>query len=492
MGKLTHFLKNAATFGYANRFDTEVGALKEELKSLRDQSLTGDSYQTGLGSVGVIRTSTGETSRLFKKQNIRTLRNYAEFSVWVRAAIDIYRDIVARAEWKLGPFDPKLPVNEGVEREIKKLLDEPNSARKPYSVLQEELTEDFLVLGHGVIELGLRNDATPYQLLPLDAGRLAFVQGWDGTDPRVPRYAVYDAGGMKVLRWLADPMALVLVNRSRSYDLLGLSHVEMLDLAVRALIETDDFFLREAQNPTKTGMLNLGQGVTQPQVDEVRRQLTTQRHPFGVMGGAEGASYIPFNGTEREMRMLDRQTWFVREVAAIFQVPISKLQVKAEGMTRASTEAQFDEMEEGPAALLWRLREAENQSIVLRFGTRDENNIVLDYPIMSRKDEKRQAEVSKLRLGGQSYSSVNEARRDGGLPPLDDMPVADDVLINVPQGPPIPLSVLNALYFDEQGKIRAEEENPDGGGSNTGTDGGAGKGLSFRRLLAPASTQSVV
>src|SRR5205085_6412339 len=126
-----------------------------------------------------------------------------------------------------------------------------------------------------------------------------------------PRYAILDGVGLSPSRYLADQMAMVMVSRSRSYDLLGLSHIETLDIAIRALLETDAYFLRESQEPSKAGAFDLGKGVTQPQVDEMRAQINAVQRPFIVMGGTENAQYIPFTASERELRMLDRQTWFV-------------------------------------------------------------------------------------------------------------------------------------------------------------------------------------
>src|SRR5437868_14918437 len=89
-----------------------------ESKSLRDMAFMGEQVETGSGVVGIARTNLLPTNRLFVKRNVRTLRNYAEYSIWVRAAIDIYRDVAAQAQYALMPVDPKKPVNEKVKREI--------------------------------------------------------------------------------------------------------------------------------------------------------------------------------------------------------------------------------------------------------------------------------------------------------------------------------------------------------------------------------------
>src|ERR1051325_4400736 len=97
----------------------------DESKSLRDMAFIGEQVETGGGAVGIARTNILPTNRLFNKRNVRTLRNYAEYSIWVRAAIDIYRDVAAQAQYALLPADPKKPVNEKVKNEITRLLAKP-------------------------------------------------------------------------------------------------------------------------------------------------------------------------------------------------------------------------------------------------------------------------------------------------------------------------------------------------------------------------------
>lgn len=446
MGKLAELIKSSVSLGFyspteAERVEREIN----EAKSLRDQSVSGGQYQTGAGAIGVVRTEYGSnTARLFKKQNVRMLRSYAEYSIWVRAAIDIYRNAIEQAEQKLVACDEKKPVNHAIEREVSHLLEAPNDSNEPYSTIKGKMVEDFLVLGHGAVEKAIRRNLAPYQLFPMDAARLAFVQGWDGTDKKTPRYGVLDHGYAQVSRWLADPMAMVLTNRPRSYDSLGLSHVESLDLTVRALLEGDDYFLKQSANPAPGGALDLGNGVTQPQVDELRSQIESVRRPFIVMGGTEGAQFIRFNATEREMRLLDQQVWFVRQVAAIFQVSTAALRLAVD-TSRANTEAMFENDQEGPGAMLWRIREAENQALVLPFGTYAENNLRLEYPVMGRKDEKRQAEVTKIQTGGSPWVTTNEARRQAGKEPLK-LKVADEVLVPT-KGGVIPLSAVEEQFF---------------------------------------------
>ncbi len=441
MGKLLNGLTAALSLGLVVPAEGEPAAQK----SLRDQALGGAEYPLAAGSVAVMRAEVGSRERAFPKRNVRTLRNFAEFCPYVRAAIDIYRGVIERAQWRLNPADQNRPMNARVEREVRRLLEAPDGTSTSYPEMQGMAVEDHLVLGHGVIEKKIRNNGEPYQLKALDAARLGFYP-WDG-DQRQPRYAWFDVTRRHVLRTLADPMAMVLVNRRRTYDDLGLSHVETLDLVIRGLLEGDEYTLSQTLNPAPNGALNLGTGVTQPQVDEVRRQIEAVRRPFIVMGGTEDAGFIRFNATERELRILGSMEWYVREVAAVFQIPVQKLQLFAERSNRASTEAQFDEMDEGPATVMWKLCQLENRAILGGFGPVSEHNIVLDYPILSAKDAKRQAEITGQQIGDQTYISINEARKENGQEALD-FQSANVPLIKMPKGPPIPLDLYDQMMYE--------------------------------------------
>ena len=460
-------IKNIATFGAHSRMlalQTQLAAQADELKSLRDLAFAGTTITSGVGQVGVVRQTDGRMLT-WKKQNPRTLRQFAENSWIVRAALDIYRDVIERAEWQLQPADGSKDMNESVAAEIRSLLtrrtgdDDSTLLRRghAYSYLQGQLVEDALVLGHGVIEKKIRKDLTPYDLIPLDAAWLQFVPDWSGSIDD-PRYVVANPASSQPLRSLADPMAMVLLSRPRSYDMLGLSHLEVLDVVVRAALFTDTTFLEEAENPNKGGVLNLGQGVPQPILDETRRQIDMVKRAFAVLG-TEKAEWESFNLSEREARMLDKAEWFCKAAASVFQISAAKLQVTAEKMSRASTGAQFEAMDDGPAAMLWRLEELENQAIVGAFGDTSEHNIRLTYPIMSQRDAKRQADITQI-LSTADTLTTNQKLLDNGYDPID-LPIADDILITQSQGPPIPLSVLNRQYYDDSGKpILPEQTEP--------------------------------
>lgn len=411
----------------------------------------------------------GDRRRLIKKPDVKTLRMYAEHSPWVRAAIDIYRQAVGRAEYKLVPIDKKRKVNAAVERRVHDLLDNPNPIGETWTQIKEKAIEDHLVVSFGPIEKKLRNDASPYELYCLDAGNFGFFQGWNGSQPKLPRYAITNAmGGIE--RPLANAMAMVPINRQRSYTEMGLSHVETLHKTVMLLLAGDDFFLEQALDPSAQGVLNLGPGYKKQQIDQMRAEMHEVRKLFAIVSGPQKMDYVNFRLTEEKLKLLDTQTFYIRQVAAIFGISTAKLRLAVD-TSRANTQQMFDDDLEGPASLLSRWQQMENKELVGAFGTPQETNLQIVYPILSHRDEERQAKITKTQIGGAAWVAINQAREDTGSEAID-LPIANQPLVDTPSGP-VPLEYLNAKFYDEKGKLKPIPElpeidpnNPDDGNSN--------------------------
>lgn len=440
MNRFLEAALNIGTFGYYSH-----AKLRDYEKSIRDGSLAGTNFNSGAGGfVRVVPMGGDSTSRLFQKQNVRMLRNYAEFSTWVRAGLDIYRSFISQAQRQVEPYDPSKPMDEGVKRAIEELLAHPNAYGDSYAELIEQFVEDYKVLGHGVLEKRNRLNGTPGELYVLDAGLFGFVPDWSG-DPKQPRYGYvqgYDnlervSNVSKVegtTAWLYDKDCMVLINRRRSYDLLGLSDLEVLDQKIRALLEGDDYLFNQVLQAAPNGALSLGRGTTRQQVEDLRQQIQAVKRAFVIIGGVDNdkTTYIPFNATARELQILDTQEWFVRQVAAVFQIPTSMLALAVD-TSRANTEAMLDNAMEGLMVALEKVLQVENSQIVQTFGPHSAHNCKLTCPILSQKDEQRQASISQILVANQPISSINEQRAANGLEQLE-LDIANEILLQGPNG----------------------------------------------------------
>lgn len=412
---------------------TRAWSVDTYLKSLRDQSGFGaiQGQSSGYGTVNVYNGTQREL--LYRKQSSTQLRKWAEFSPWIRAAVDIYRGTIAQADYRLEPYEDGQRMNKDALKRINKLLDNPSLTRESYKSLKKKWIEDYLVIGHGGIEKTFSRGAYPTSLKTLDAARL-WLYPWEG-DQKQYRYAWADISNQNIGKYYKDAEIMAIINRKRSYDFLGLSHVESLWQTIEALLNGDADLLEQVTNPIPAGALALD-GAGAQQVDETKRQILDVRSSLIVMGGqnASGSKWIPFHGNENEIMLLDKQRWFVAQVAAVFCIPLEVLLQSADGPnSKATTDALVSNGQEGLGALLSEIMEIENADIIAAFGDPSEIGIRLTYPVLNRRDAKVQTEISKSRLGSIPFTTINEERKANGIERMDN-DAADEILIATPTG----------------------------------------------------------
>ena len=413
---------------------------------------------SGSGISVVELGGTGAYANLLRKQNIQLYRNYAKYSTWVRAAIDYHRRMLGRAAFEITPIDTTTKPSrrdKQVKAEIDKLLRHPNDADESYGMLKEQMIEDYLVVGHGAMRLDLYRDLTVFGMHILDAAKLGFVKAWDGTDRTMPRFCLFkDQSGSIVERYLAHEEVFCLVNRPLSDTKLGFSHVEALNRTILALLSGDEFLIKQLIQPIPDSLLNLGEGVTKNQVDEFKYQIAQVRDKLAIIGGSKTAQVLRLSGTAEEMKILDGQEWYVRQVAAIFGMSTAKLKLSVD-TSNANTRAMYDDDLEMITGELTRIEELETSTFINRYSYQGEINLEFTYPIMQRKDEKQQADIAKTQTG-QAWGSINEARMRTGEKPLDttQFPYSDEPIINMGKGaPPLPLSVWVKTVQDYEKNI---------------------------------------
>ncbi len=416
---------------------------------------------TGFGVTALDLGGSNAYSDLLRKQNIQLFRNYAKYSVWVRAAIDYYRRMLGRSAFELTPVDSQTKPSrrdKQVKANVELLIRHPNVAGESYGMLKEQVVEDYLVVGHGCMELDLNRDLTVRGMRIIDAAKIGFVKKWDGTDPSQPRFCEYkDANGSIITRYLANEQLFCLINRPQSDTKLGFSHVEALNRAVIALLSGDEWMIKQLLQPMPDSLLNLGEGVNKQQVEEFKYQIQQVRDKLAVIGGTKSAQVIRLSGTAEEMQILDGSEWFVRQVAAIFGISTAKLKLSVD-LSRSNGETMMDDDLEMITGELTRIEELETATFIDRYSYMGEINLEFSYPIMQRKDEKEQAGIART-SSGRSFISLNEARIRTGEKPLDQNqdPFADEVIIDTPDGP-LPRSVWSKKIQDFEKKIGKEPD----------------------------------
>lgn len=389
---------------------------------------------------------TSAVSKIYRNANYQLFRNYAKYSTWVRAAIDHYRGAIGRSHFDIVQIDttakPKR-IDRNVKAAVEDLLRHPNAADESYGTLKEQLVEDYLVIGHGCIELELNRDLTARSMRILDAAKIGFVKAWDGTDRSVPRFAEFKENNSSIIsRYLAHEQVFCHINRPMSDTKLGFSHVEALHRSVMALLSGDEFLLKQLVQPIPDSLLSLGEGVTAQQVEQFKYQIQSVRDKLAIIGGTKNAQVIRLSGSAEEMKILDSQEWFVRQVAAIFGISTAKLKLAVD-TSRANTEAMYDDDAEAISMEIRRVEELETSTFINRYSYLGDINLKFSYPILQQKDEVKQAEIAKKQTG-QPWASINEARMRTGEKALEEseFPFANEPLINMGgKNPPLPISV---------------------------------------------------
>ena len=417
----------------------------------------------GSGIAVIDLGGTGTYANLLRKSNVEMLRNYARHSTWVRAAIDYHRRMLGRSVYALTPIDStEKPsrLDKRVKKAVEDLLRHPNAADESYGLLKEQMVEDYLVVGHGCIELDLNRDLSVRSMRVMDAALIGFVKAWDGTDRSVPRFVKFkDKFGGTIERYLAHEQMFCLVNRPQSDTKLGFSHVEALHRSVLALLAGDDFLIKQMVQPIPDSLINLGEGVTKQQVDEFRYQIQQVRDKLAIVGGVKNAQAIRLSASAEEMKILDGQEWFVRQVAAIFGISTAKLKLAVD-TSRANTKEMYDDDLEAITGELVRIQELETATFINRYSYLGDINLEFSYPIMHRKDERQQAQIAKTQTG-QAWASINEARTRTGEKPLEEnaFPYVNEPIINDKDGP-LPYSIWAKKVQDIEKNIGKEPAAP--------------------------------
>lgn len=413
--------------------------------------------EKNLGSqVGIAVIDLSSGTQMEFKPNAKTLRAFAGNSTWIRAALEYKREKIGRAQFELIPVDsttnPKR-VDKFVRSEIEKVLNRPNEAEDSYGTLKEQLLEDYYVIGHGCFELDLFNDTTVRGINILDAARLGFNKKWDGKTPGVYRYALFhEKNSNKVERYFANEQIFCLVNRKRSHTKLGLSHIEVLFNIVRALLAGDERLIKQIIQPVSEKLISLGEGVTPKQVEEFKYQLNQVKDKLAVLGNTKDPKVLDLSGSPEQMKILDSCEWFVRQVAAVFNMSTAKLKLSVD-TSRANTATMFDDDLEGLEGDLNRIIELENKILIDRYKYLGEINLKFSYPILHRKDETTQARIANIQTKN-AWASTNEARTRTGEKTLDSK-WADEILV-LEKGELLPWSILEKRWE----KMEKEIENP--------------------------------
>lgn len=367
-------------------------------------------------------------------QNAKVYKHWAKTSEWVRGAIFIRKTQISSAEWDIVPYDQRKPWSKRAAAAIKTKFQTPNPQNDSYRTFIEPVIEDLLTLDAGCIEKDRSLDGQLQNLWPVNAEWVRVNAMWEG-DPKSARYFWYPDGYQEKARWRNDDFIYMMAN-PRTDSPVGLPPLETLRAAVEAELAAHEYNRRQVENAAPDGIINLGEGFTEQQVNRFREFFESEvagRGPLGFIGGSKSPSFIKFRDSNRDQQFLEWQIYLVRKIAVVYGVTPQDLGVTFD-INRSTAETQIQISEDrGLRPLMSLIQEYLTEEVVWdqSFGG-PENNLAFRFTALNLKESTAKANIYEKALAGVPWRFINEARLDEGREPIPEM--EGKLIMATPQG----------------------------------------------------------
>lgn len=361
-------------------------------------------------------------------------RHWAKTSEWVRGAISIRRAQVSSAEWDIVPYDQRRPYSKRQQDKIRALFRTPNPANDSYRGFIEPVIDDLLTLDAGCIELVRDLSGELREMWPTNAAQIKVNALWDG-DPKSARYYWYPDNFTEKARWRNADFVYMMMN-PRTDTPVGLPPLETLRAAVEAEMAAHEYNRRQVENAAPDGIINLGEGFTEPQVNRFREFFESEvagRGPLGFIGGSKDPGFIKFRDSNRDQQFLEWQIYLVRKIAVVFGLTPQDLGVTFD-VNRSTSEIQLQVSEDrGLRPLMSSTQEYLTEEIVWDEGFGGPaNNLAFRFTALNLKESTAKAAIYEKALAGVPWRFINEARVDEGREPIAGM--EGKLIMATPQG----------------------------------------------------------
>jgi phage portal protein BeeE len=368
------------------------------------------------------------------KSNAQLYRHWSEHSEWVRAAINIRKGQVSKADWEIVQADPDGPAPDiGLKNEIRDRLLFANPKAESWRTFIEAVVEDILVLDAGSIEIERNFRGEPLYLHGVDGATIRVNSLWDG-EPDEARYFWYP-DNFERASWKNSEF-IYIMETPRTNSPLGLSKLETLKLAIDSELEGSSYNARNLRNPMPDGLLHLGEGVPPEKVDAFKAFMAAEVYGLGsvaVTGGGKNPSFTKFHDSNRDMQYMEFMVYLIKKIAVVFGMHSSDLDF-GQDVNRSTAETQDTQTEDRGLRTLTDLIEAH----ITREYVWDEgfggqaNNLKFKFTNLNLAESLKLAQYYKLALAGMPWESVNTALKAMGKQPLG--PEFDHLMMVTPQG----------------------------------------------------------
>jgi len=363
--------------------------------------------------------------------NSRMLRQLADTNPWARAAINVRRQQIGRADIAVMPKNPLKPYNRSIMRKVEFLLNQPNEMRDSYRSLIEPVIEDILVLDRGVISKDMNAQRIPQNLYYEDGATIAILPNWQG-DPTDYRYLFTPAAQTGPYVPLRNDECIVFIANSATHR-YGLSPVQVLYDTIQA----DQAASKSARGmvdhkppPHLIQLLNATPGQILNLRTMYEQELMGRKELF-LLGGSAEAKVFPLTQSAKDNQWMEWQIYLLRKIAAIFQISPQQLGVTFD-INKATGDSQQQIFEDtGLIPLLLLLEEQLNRELLFDYAPRladdrvnmDELNLRIVYPEVSETARQMHAERaatiakdSLIGLPSMTLNQVLELRGDQPVP----------------------------------------------------------------------------
>lgn len=406
------------------------------------------------------------------------LRNWADTSEWVRAAINHRRVQVSQSEWSVTPIDPEAKFDPQLQATIELMLLHPNNKQKSFRELIEPVIEDILVLDRGVMEKEITVGGLPNALHLVDGASIRTRPMWSG-DLNDPRYEWWP-GNVFVSNLLDSQIILMMANPT-SHRVDGFSPLEALKHTIDADLAARDFNTRMVKQTSPNGILNLGENVGANVVDSFRVYWDAEvagKKQMGIIGGVKNPEFMNLGQSARDMQYMQWQVYLLRKIAAVFGIAPQDLGITFDvNRANATTQQELSE-DRGLKPLLRLIEDQINVKVIADFARtkakqayargkidfqtmrmaialthinpRDHSdvfvrlhsanilNLAFKFRMKSAKNARDQSEFNRYALAGFPWRTINETRADNGSDPVEG---GDVIVVMTPIGA-MPLEMI--------------------------------------------------
>lgn len=348
---------------------------------------------------------------------------YFSRTVYARRAINAIKNPVASFEWEVVPDGIKGKAIEAQCDLIAKCLDQPNQADS-FRSLVEQLIEDALVTGAGVLEQAISGDPSrPLWLWPVDATTIRPVVQWDG-NPRSVRFVQgtgYTGGSIlsdvNAKKLEAQDIIYMRLNPS-SETPYGYGPLEIAYDAISWKLGVGRYASAAASNAQPHNLIYPGQVASESDILAFRAYWRNEIEGQGqtpIIGGPVPPQVIRMHAGTDDALYLKWQEFLIREIATAFDLSPQNLGIERDVNRNTSEVAEDRDMDAAILPMAHLIAAHINRDILQgRLGL---HNIRFQFVGLDREDEKATADILTKYYASNALTP-NEIRERLGMEPL--------------------------------------------------------------------------